>query len=106
MAAVIWITALGPDRVGVGTLPDIQRTIDRRFLSGAHGGVTHRLLEKAAEGLGDGHLPGAPGGFALPLDVAPAGTDAVDRPTFEGRPNWFGPVGNECRAAREALAEL
>jgi sarcosine dehydrogenase len=40
-------------------------------------------------------------GWERPNWFAPAGTDAVDRPTFEGRPNWFGPVGNECRAARE-----
>ena len=29
------------------------------------------------------------------------GSEAIDQPSFEGRPNWFGPVGDECRAARE-----
>jgi len=32
---------------------------------------------------------------------APAGSEAIDKPSFEVRPNWFGPVGAECRAARE-----
>ena len=32
---------------------------------------------------------------------APAGSEAIDKPSFEARPNWFGPVGGECRAARE-----
>jgi len=35
------------------------------------------------------------------LAVAPAGSEAIDKPSFEARPNWFGPVGAECRAARE-----
>jgi sarcosine dehydrogenase len=40
-------------------------------------------------------------GWERPNWFAPAGTDAVDKPSFEARPNWFVPVGNECRAARE-----
>ena len=40
-------------------------------------------------------------GWERPNWFAPAGTEAVDRPSFESRPNWFGPVGQECRAARE-----
>jgi 4-methylaminobutanoate oxidase (formaldehyde-forming) len=40
-------------------------------------------------------------GWERPNWFAPAGTEAVDKPSFESRPNWFGPVGNECRAARE-----
>jgi 4-methylaminobutanoate oxidase (formaldehyde-forming) len=40
-------------------------------------------------------------GWERPNWFAPAGTEAVDRPSFEARPNWFGPVGAECRAARE-----
>ncbi|WP_395713359.1 FAD-dependent oxidoreductase [Reyranella sp.] len=40
-------------------------------------------------------------GWERPNWFAPAGSEAVDRPSFEGRPNWFAAVGNECRAARE-----
>lgn len=40
-------------------------------------------------------------GWERPNWFAPRGSEAVDRPSFEGRPNWFGPVGAECRAARE-----
>jgi len=40
-------------------------------------------------------------GWERPNWFAPAGSEAIDRPSFEGRPNWFGPVGAECRAARE-----
>ncbi len=40
-------------------------------------------------------------GWERPNWFAPAGSEAIDRPAFEGRPNWFGPVGAECRAARE-----
>ena len=40
-------------------------------------------------------------GWERPNWFAPAGSEAIDRPSFEARPNWFGPVGNECRAARE-----
>ena len=40
-------------------------------------------------------------GWERPNWFAPAGSEAIDRPSFEARPNWFGPVGAECRAARE-----
>lgn len=40
-------------------------------------------------------------GWERPNWFAPAGSEAADRPSFEGRPNWFAAVGNECRAARE-----
>ncbi len=40
-------------------------------------------------------------GWERPNWFAPAGTEAVDRPSFESRPNWFGPVAAECKAARE-----
>ncbi len=40
-------------------------------------------------------------GWERPNWFAPAGSEPVDRPSFESRPNWFGPVGEECRAARE-----
>jgi sarcosine dehydrogenase len=40
-------------------------------------------------------------GWERPNWFAPAGTEAIDRPSFESRPNWFAPVGEECRAARE-----
>jgi 4-methylaminobutanoate oxidase (formaldehyde-forming) len=40
-------------------------------------------------------------GWERPNWFAPPGSEAIDRPAFEGRPNWFGPVSAECRAARE-----
>ena len=40
-------------------------------------------------------------GWERPNWFAPVGSEAIDKPSFEGRPNWFGPVGAECRAARE-----
>jgi 4-methylaminobutanoate oxidase (formaldehyde-forming) len=40
-------------------------------------------------------------GWERPNWFAPAGSEAIDKPSFESRPNWFGPVGAECRAARE-----
>ncbi len=40
-------------------------------------------------------------GWERPNWFAPAGTEPVDRPSFENRPNWFGPVAAECKAARE-----
>jgi 4-methylaminobutanoate oxidase (formaldehyde-forming) len=40
-------------------------------------------------------------GWERPNWFAPAGSEAVDRPSFESRPNWFAAVGDECRAARE-----
>ncbi len=40
-------------------------------------------------------------GWERPNWFAPAGSEAIDKPSFESRPNWFGPVGGECRAARE-----
>jgi 4-methylaminobutanoate oxidase (formaldehyde-forming) len=40
-------------------------------------------------------------GWERPNWFAPAGSEAIDKPSFEARPNWFGPVGTECRAARE-----
>lgn len=40
-------------------------------------------------------------GWERPNWFAPAGSEAIDKPSFEARPNLFGPVGAECRAARE-----
>ena len=40
-------------------------------------------------------------GWERPNWFAPAGTEPVDKPSFESRPNWFGPVAAECQAARE-----
>ncbi|KAB2848316.1 MAG: sarcosine dehydrogenase, partial [Hyphomicrobiaceae bacterium] len=34
---------------------------------------------------------------------APEGTERMDRPSFEGRPNWFAAVGKEARAMRTAV---
>jgi len=40
-------------------------------------------------------------GWERPNWFAPPGSEPVDRPSFERRPNWFGAVAGECRAARE-----
>ena len=40
-------------------------------------------------------------GWERPNWFAPAGSDAIDKPSFESRPNWFAPVAAECGAARE-----
>lgn len=39
---------------------------------------------------------GASDGIGDPLWFAPEGMEAADTPTFR-RPNWFEPVGEECR---------
>jgi len=40
-------------------------------------------------------------GWERPNWFASAGIAAIDKPSFERRPNWFGPVAAECQAARE-----
>ena len=51
-----------------------------------------------------GAVFGARFGWERPNWFAPAGTEAVDRPSFEEKPNWFGAVGEEVRAIREGVA--
>src|SRR4051812_18761314 len=47
---------------------------------------------------------GSRNGWERPNWFAPDGMEAEDRPSFEGRPNWFGAVGDEHRAVRERVA--
>jgi dimethylglycine dehydrogenase len=58
------------------------------------GPLYHRLEAKGA-------VFGIRGGWEVPLWFAPEGTEAADKPAF-GRTNWHGPVGEECRAVRDA----
>jgi 4-methylaminobutanoate oxidase (formaldehyde-forming) len=43
-------------------------------------------------------------GWERPNWFAADGEAREDRPSFEGRPNWFDAVGRECRAIRERVA--
>jgi len=47
---------------------------------------------------------GSRNGWERPNWCAPEGMDAADRPSFEGRPNWFGAVAEEHKAVRERAA--
>jgi glycine cleavage system aminomethyltransferase T/glycine/D-amino acid oxidase-like deaminating enzyme len=47
---------------------------------------------------------GSRNGWERPNWFARDGMDAADRPSFEGRPNWFGPVAEEHKAVRERAA--
>jgi len=45
-------------------------------------------------------------GWERPNWFAPPGTERLDRPSFEGRPNWFDAVAAEHRAIRERVAVI
>jgi 4-methylaminobutanoate oxidase (formaldehyde-forming) len=47
---------------------------------------------------------GSRNGWERPNWFAPEGMEAEDRPSFEGRPNWFPAVAEEHRAVRERVA--
>lgn len=51
---------------------------------------------------GRGAVFGSSDGLEYPLWFAPPGTPAEETLTFR-RPNWFGPVGEECRALHEGV---
>jgi len=51
-----------------------------------------------------GAVFGSKFGWERPNWFAPAGTEAEDIPSFEGKPNWFDAVGEEVRAIRERAA--
>jgi sarcosine dehydrogenase len=53
-----------------------------------------------------GAVFGSRNGWERPNWFAPDGVEAEDRPSFEGRPNWFGAVGEEHRAVRERVAVI
>jgi glycine cleavage system aminomethyltransferase T/glycine/D-amino acid oxidase-like deaminating enzyme len=58
----------------------------------------HEHLQRA------GAVFGSKAGWERANWFAPPGTEALDAPSFEGRPNWFGPVAAEVRAIRERAA--
>ncbi|HMN87221.1 MAG TPA: FAD-dependent oxidoreductase, partial [Bauldia sp.] len=51
-----------------------------------------------------GAVFGSKFGWERPNWFAPPGTERVDRPSFEGKPNWFDAVAGEHRAIRERVA--
>ncbi|MCB1501430.1 MAG: FAD-dependent oxidoreductase [Bauldia sp.] len=53
-----------------------------------------------------GAVFGAKFGWERPNWFAPPGSAREDRPSFEGRPNWFDVVGEEHRAIRERVAVI
>jgi 4-methylaminobutanoate oxidase (formaldehyde-forming) len=53
-----------------------------------------------------GAVFGARFGWERPNWFRPAGTEATDRPTFEGKPGWFDAVAAEHRAIREGVAVI
>jgi 4-methylaminobutanoate oxidase (formaldehyde-forming) len=53
-----------------------------------------------------GAVFGSKFGWERPNWFAPAGTERVDRPSFEQRPNWFEAVAEEHRAIRERVAVI
>ena len=53
---------------------------------------------------GAGAVFGSKFGWERPTWFAPEGVQAVDRHSFEEKPNWFEAVGEECRAIRERVA--
>jgi len=54
--------------------------------------------------LAAGAVYGSKSGWERANWFAPAGTEATDRPSFEGKPNWFEAVGEECKAIRNRVA--
>ena len=51
-----------------------------------------------------GAVFGTKAGWERPNWFAPPGTEPIDGPSFEGKPNWFDAVGEEVRAIRERAA--
>lgn len=51
-----------------------------------------------------GAVFGSKNGWERPLWFAPKGSAAEDKPSFEGKPNWFEPLAHEHRAIRERVA--
>jgi 4-methylaminobutanoate oxidase (formaldehyde-forming) len=45
-------------------------------------------------------------GWERPNWFAPSGVERLDRPSFEGKPNWFDAVAEEHRAIRERVAVI
>ena len=58
----------------------------------------HEQLRRA------GAVFGSKAGWERANWFAPPGTEAVDEPSFEGKPNWFDPVAEEVRAIRQRAA--
>jgi 4-methylaminobutanoate oxidase (formaldehyde-forming) len=53
-----------------------------------------------------GAVFGSKFGWERPNWFAPPGTERIDWPSFEGKPNWFGHVADEHRAIRERVAVI
>lgn len=70
---------------------------EKQSVRGIRRSPLHRTLEDR------GAVFGSRGGWERPNWFAPAGTEAVDRPSF-GKPNWFEPVRTEALAIRNGVA--
>lgn len=67
-------------------------------LESARGGRRSPLYDKLKA---QGAVFGSRFGWERANWFAPQGTEAVDKPSFESRPNWFAAIAAECKAARE-----
>jgi len=67
-------------------------------LESARGGRRSPLYDKLKA---QGAVFGSRFGWERANWFAPQGTEAVDKPSFEARPNWFNAIAAECKAARE-----
>ncbi len=70
----------------------------------AHTGRDLRLSPLHARLKSAGAVHGSKFGWERPNWFARPGEEPVDRPSFEGKPNWFDAVGAEVRAIRERVA--
>lgn len=66
-------------------------------LESARGGRRSPLYDKLKA---QGAVFGSRFGWERANWFAPQGTEAVDKPSFESRPNWFNAIAAECKAAR------
>lgn len=67
-------------------------------LESARGGRRSPLYDKLKA---QGAVFGSRFGWERANWFAPQGTEAIDKPSFESRPNWFDAIAAECKAARE-----
>ena len=91
-----------PSAASTATGATTRSTSPIEELESARGGRRSPLLS-AAQGARTPCSARASAGSGPTGSRRPA-PSAIDKPSFEGRPNWFGPVGDDARAARERVA--
>ncbi len=69
-----------------------------------HSARNARLSPVHARLVAKGAVFGSRFGWERPNWFAPAGTEPVDRPSFEEKPNWFNAVAHEHESIRERVA--